>query len=259
LKTRYLAFCLLAGVLAAEKPTPEQRIEIIRGLTAEYATAKVLLPRSKKALDYKSDGTWDKEKWGDAAKTQGPAARVGDLIQITKVQIDDDKLVLEINGGMKSGRKWYQNIEVGMGSRTSPIGSNQTVAPSGTTIALVFDKNTPALPPAEFKKMLAPIMDFERRTATEQLIDTLPPEIKAAVQEKRAIEGMDRDQVILAMGKPRTKVRESKDGLDTEDWIYGLPPGKVTFVTFASGKVVRVKESYAGLGGSTVPAMKPPI
>ena len=105
--------------------------------------------------------------------------------------------------------------------------------------------------------MLAPILDFEKRSATEQLVETLPPEVQAAVKEKRAIEGMDREQVLLALGKPRTKVRETKDGVDTEDWIYGLPPGKVTFITFANGKVSRVKDTYAGLGGETVPNQKP--
>ena len=44
--------------------------------------------------------------------------------------------------------------------------------------------------------MLAPILDFEKRSATEQAIESLPPEIQTAVKEKRAIEGMDRDQVI---------------------------------------------------------------
>ena len=83
---------------------------------------------------------------------------------------------------------------------------------------------------------------LRRRSATEQFVETLPPEVQAAVKEKRAIEGMDRDQVLLALGKPRTKVRETKEGVDEEDWIYGLPPGKVTFVTFANGKVLRVKD-----------------
>jgi hypothetical protein len=147
-----------------------------------------------------------------------------------------------------------------MGTSTAPISQGgQRVASAGTTIALVFDKQVPALEAAEYKKLLAPLLNFERQTATEQLIDTLPPEIKAAVVEKRAIEGMDRDQVILAVGKPRTKVRETKDGADTEDWIYGQPPGKVTFVTFANGKVVRVKDAYAGLGGSTAPSLKPQL
>ena len=87
----------------------------------------------------------------------------------------------------------------------------------------------------------------------------LPPEIKQAVKENRAIEGMDRDQVIMALGKPRTKVRETKEGIEREDWIYGLPPGKVTFVTFADGKVIRVKETLCRPRRQPVPAMKPQI
>ena len=77
---------------AAGKLTDEDRIEIIRGLTAEFATAKVMLPRSKKALPFESTGTWDKATWADAGKELGPAARVGDLVQITKVSIDDSKI-----------------------------------------------------------------------------------------------------------------------------------------------------------------------
>mgnify|MGYP000434847126 CR=1 FL=1 len=113
--------------------------------------------------------------------------------------------------------------------------------------------------PADIKKMLAPVLDFEKRSATEQYVEQLPPEVQAAVKEKRVIEGMDRDQVLMAVGKPRTKIRETKDGTETEDWIYGLPPGKVSFVTFANGKVTRVKDSYAGLGGETLPQQKPVI
>jgi hypothetical protein len=40
--------------------------------------------------------------------------------------------------------------------------------------------------------------------------------------------------------------------VDTEDWIFGAPPGKITFVTFTGSKVVKVKEQYAGLGSDTV-------
>ena len=59
----------------------------------------------------------------------------------------------------------------------------------------------------------------------------------------------------MAIGKPRTKTREIKDGVETEDWIYGLPPGKITFVTFAGSKVVKVRDTYAGLGGQTAPPL----
>ena len=43
------------------------------------------------------------------------------------------------------------------------------------------------------------------------------------------------------------------DGDEIEDWMYGQPPGKITFITFMSNKVSKVKDSYAGLGGSTAP------
>jgi hypothetical protein len=254
-----IVLAFVAVSLSAEKLTDEQRIEILRGMTAEFATVKTYLPRSKKALEFHSTGQYDRATWQETGKELGPAARVGDLVQITKVNIEGDKIVFEINGGFKGGRKWYENVQVGMGTTTRPIGSGNSAAPGGTSIALLFDKSTPAIPPAEIKKLLAPILDFEKRTATESAIEMLPPEIKEAVKENRAVEGMNRDQVVMALGKPRSKVRETKDGIDEEDWIYGLPPGKVTFVTFANGKVIRVKEAYAGLGGSTVPTIKPPL
>jgi hypothetical protein len=258
-KARKLAI-LLALPLVAEKLTFDQRVEIVRGMTAEYATVKTYLPRSKNPLEFKATGEYDKAQWEETGKKLGPAARVGDLVQITKVDIDDSRIVFEINGGMKGGKKWYERIEVGMGTSTRPISQNgQTAAPGGTVLALLFDEKTPPLEAAEIKKLLAPILDFEKRTATEQLIDTLPPEVAQAVKEQRAIEGMDRDQVLLALGKPKSKIRETKEGLDTEDWIYGQPPGKMTFVTFASGKVIRVKDTYAGLGGQTAPPLRPPL
>ncbi len=251
------ALAIIPPLAAAEtKLTFEERVEIMRGLTAEYATAKVALPRSKKALDVETGGAYDKKRWEAAGREFGPAARAGDLVQISKVTIESDKLILDINGGFRGGRKWYERIEVGMGSRTTPISSG-TAAPGGTTIALRFPKGVPALAASEFKKILAPVLDFEKHSATEQYMETLPPEIQVAIKEKRAAEGMDREQVLLALGRPRNKVRETRDGVDTEDWIYGQPPGKITFVTFAGGKVIKVKDTYAGLGGSVAEPLPP--
>jgi hypothetical protein len=239
---------------AAEKLTFDQRVEIVRGLMAEYAVVKAFLPRSKKPLPYSSDGTWDKAKWKEIGKSLGPAARVGDQIQITHVTIDDNQLVLEINNGMK-GKRWFDRVEVGMGNSTTPINQNSN-APSGTTVALQFAKGgVPALPASEFKKMLAPILDFDKHSATEQYVETLPPPVAAAIKENRVIEGMTRDQVVLSVGRPRHKTRETKDGVELEDWIFGQPPGKLTFVTFQGDKVIKVHDTYAGLGGSTAPPL----
>jgi hypothetical protein len=239
---------VLPSVSLANKLTFEDRIELTRGLSSEYATVKVLLPRSKKPLEFESSGTWDKKQWDEAAQQTGPAARTGDVVQITKINIEDDKLVLEINGGLKRGGHWYDHVQIGMGTGTAPVSKGDSNATSGTYIAVLFHKPLEPMKAAEVKKMLAPILDFEKRSAADLYADTLPPETKKAIQEKRVEVGMTRDQVVLAVGRPAHKSRETKDGVEVEDWVFGAPPGKITFVTFGGDKVTKVKEEYAGLG-----------
>lgn len=258
---RFLAAFLAISSLHGEanKLTFQDRVEIVRGMMAEFATAKILLPRSKKALPFQSSGRYDKEKWDDAAREFGPAARLGDQVQITKVTIEDKRIILEINHGMKGTDRWYKHIEVGMGGSMAPVSADQsTSAPSGTTIALEFPGAVPELRADEIKKLLAPILDFDKHSASETYTASLPPAVKQAIKDKRAIEGMDREQVLMALGQPVRKIREEKDGMETEDWIYGQPPGKITFVTFGGAKVTHVKEDYAGLGGSIAPPTPTP-
>jgi len=245
-----LAILISSAAFAAdEKIGVDDRIEIIRGLTSEYATLKVSLPRSKKPLPFESSGQYDAKVWEEMGKQLGPAARTGDLVQITRVTLESDKVLLEINGGIKSGRKWYDHVQVGMGGGNTqgPIGQSGTPT-QGTYMVILFHKPLPPIKTAALKKMLASVMDFEKRTATELYSESLPPEIQAAIKAKRVLEGMDREQVLLSLGRPVNKSRETKDGLELEDWIYGKPPGRITFVTFNGSKVIKVKESYAGLG-----------
>lgn len=240
------------------KMTDEEKVELLRGMMAEYATVKAYLPRSKKALKIASDGSWDREEWQDAGREFGPVARVGDLVQITKVDIEDDRIVLQINGGLNTRGKWYERIEGGMGGSGQTVPLSKQTRSAGTTVAVVWPDRMPPQKPSDVKKTLAKLFDFEKRSATENYFDTLPPEIQEAIKAKRAEIGMNRDQVLMALGRPRDRIRETKEGLETEDWIYGQPPGKITFVTFANSKVVKVKDSYAGLGGTTGPPLTPP-
>lgn len=244
-----LAAALACMPLAADskKLTEDQRIELLRGLSAEFATIKTLLPISKKPLEFHTDGTWDKAVWKATEKEFGPAGRVGDLIQVTRLQIEKDRIIFELNGGGKT--HWYNHIEGGMGNSTAPI-NPATSAPGGTVVALLFDQPIGQVTSAEVKKMLKPILDFEKETATESHIENLPEPVKEAIRKNKVIEGMNRDEVLMAVGRPIHKSRETKDGKEIEDWIYGEPPGRVSFVTFSGDKVIRVKETYAGLGGS---------
>lgn len=239
---------LPAFSFAADKLSDNEKIELLRGLTAEFAKAKDMLPRSKKPLIFNSDGTWDKQKWKEAAQLAGPAARLGDEVKITKISIESDHIVLEINGGIKSGKKWYDHVSVGVGGADRPVGNGDYAATTGTYIDLLFHQPLANLTSADVKKILAPVLDFDKRSATVMYSETLPPEVQKAIIDKKAREGMNREQVLLALGHPDRKYRETKDGTELEDWIFGKPPGRVTFVTFEGSTVVKVKESYAGLG-----------
>ena len=253
-----VAFLVLTASAAEDRITEMERVELVRNLTAEYATAKETLPRAKRPLELDANGKYDQPKWVALIRENGPAARLGDQVQITKVTIERERILFEINHGDKSGKHWYDHVQAGMGNQGVPLGRGDATATTGTYVALEFHKPLGEMDSAEVKKLLSPLFDFDKHSVTTLYADTLPPAIKKAIADKRAEAGMDRDQVILALGRPDRKTRETKDGDEIEDWIYGHPPGKITFVTFNGEKVLKVKESYAGLGAEAAPIPEVP-
>jgi hypothetical protein len=247
----------------SKKSAEDQRIELLRGLTAEYATVKTYLPRSKKPLEIDAaTGNYDKAEWQVVGRDYGPAARTGELIQVTKIEVEKDAIILELNGGFKGPKSghWYDKVQVSGPLSGGPARDSNPANPAqgGTSIAVRFSGGIGDITSTDIKKLLTPVIDFEKHSVTEQYVDTLTPELKKAVQEKRAVEGMDRDTVLLAMGRPNRKTREVLDGVEFEDWVYGEPPGRVTFVTFRGPKVSKVKDMYANPGGSVTEAVKIP-
>lgn len=255
-----MAALLFGTPLHADKLSFDERMEIERGLDSEFATTKVILPRARRPLQIQSNGTYDRDEWQKAQDRDGIAAHVGDEIQITRVMIEEKRIVLQINGGSKSHARWRDHVQVGVGGQMAPVATNQNTQEQskGSQIEVVFPGPISSMKSSDIRQMLAQVLDFEKHSAAEQYADKLPEPMKKAIQEQRAIEGMDRDQVLMALGKPNNKSRETNaDGDELEDWIYGQPPGKMTFITFNEGKVVTVKYSYADVGGSTAPSLPP--
>jgi hypothetical protein len=100
----------------------------------------------------------------------------------------------------------------------------------------------PDVTPDQVKEILSSVLDFSKKSATKTFIESVPDEFKDAVKNKQAAVGMDKDLVLATLGRPLKRVREKKGEVQTEDWIYGEKPQKVTFVTFLNDKVISVKE-----------------
>ena len=250
---------LWTGPVMAKDLMPKSRMNIMRGLIAEYATVKAPLPRGEKGLFLKSDGEIDKDKLTKEITQEGTAIPPNILIQITDIVFKDKEIAFEINGGGRKKTKWYDHIEVGVGYGTTPITQPNQGTPTGSTVTLVFPKKLQDMTVEDIKAYLGPVLDFTPVTPMQMMTAPIPPEFQAAIEEKRAEEGMDRDMVIAALGQPERKVREEEQGVEQEDWIYGTPPLKTIFVRFEGDVVVSVKEYSGGIEGSAqAPIMTDP-
>lgn len=224
--------------------TPESRVNIIRSLGSEFVSLKVPLPINKTGLVINSNGDFDWKKNEDESARAGQFIAPGITVQVTAVAINNDRIVFEVNGGGKKKKKRFlERIQVGAGAGTRPI-ANPTVQapPAGSYVTIKFEKTVPNLTPDQVKEILSPVLDFSKKSATKTFIESVPDEFKEAVKSKQAAVGMDKELVLATLGRPLKRIREKKGDVQTEDWIYGERPQKVTFVTFLDGKVISVKE-----------------
>ena len=129
-----------------------------------------------------------------------------------------------------------------MGTQTRPIAQDsQRVLAFGSYVTLAFPDKMPELTVPQVKQLLSGVLDFERHSPTVLYSPAVPPHIKEAIKNHQVTVGMDRDAVISSKGAPERKVREVRDGIEQEDWIYGLPP-HVLFVKFDGDQVIEVKQ-----------------
>jgi len=218
-------------------------MDLIRGFDAELVYIRTPFPMGKVGLTLK-DGVVSPsgEDLQRLMALWGPALKAGDEARITAVVIKADRIHFEINGGPIKKKKWYQHIEVGGATGTSPIAPNdQNANPRGTYVDLVFDHYVPDLTPQKFKDLLRPVLDFDAKSALEAYLDTVPPKVKEAIQNHQVLVGMNREMLIYAKGRPPKKIREKDGEIDYEEWIYGEPPQDVDFVRMVGDEVVRVE------------------
>lgn len=227
------------------------KLELIRFVSGEFAKATKSLPAGKDGLTVYVGKPLQTEFLERALATHGAAVNSGDQVQITKLDFRAQEIIVDLNGGGRGKKRLRDRFHIEMGGiptmqttteqeQTGPAGLQPGM---GSTLYLEFNKPVPDLSPNDLKQILSPFLDFSGRSASLQWIDTLPPETKKAIQERRPLVGMDREEVVAAIGKPDHKVRErDAQGNDIEDWIYGQPPSKTVFVRFSGDHVTNIRQ-----------------
>ncbi|HYL09276.1 MAG TPA: hypothetical protein VEU31_00940, partial [Candidatus Acidoferrales bacterium] len=183
----------------AQTLTPESRLTLIRFVSGEFARAVRALPAGKQGFYVKAGQPLNEELLHRAVATHGAAINAGDSVQLTRLEFRDKDILIDINGGGRGKKRLRDRIHIQMGGIPTTTVTPENQPPGlqpgmGSTIDLDFGRALPDLTPDELKQLLAGLLDFSKqRSAAVQWVETLPPDIKKAIKEKRAIVGMDRE------------------------------------------------------------------
>lgn len=244
----YRSFLAALICLSLSLPLPAQisrdaKFEILRTVIADQAASRVGMPFGTDGVELSDTGEVNQQKLEKEIKENGQSIEIGRIVTVTEISFDDNKIEIELDGGGKNKKGFFERLEVGVGSQTTPVSRDDPNKAKGSKVVLRFaNKVSAVLTPDELKQLLAPVLDFNKRNFLKTGIDALPPEFQEAVKAKEAKIGMDRDTVIMALGRPDRKVREKTDGIETEDWIYFQRGLRAQFVTFENDVVVRIRQ-----------------
>lgn len=234
----------------APRMSKQTRYNIIRDFEMQMVYSRTTFPMGSKGLELK-DGvvTPNGEQLQHALALWGPSIRPGDPIHLSFVQIKDNHIHFEINGGPVRRKKWYQRVQV-YGTAGTPVNDSDEPDienPHGSYLDIYFDKYVPEMTAQQLRDLLFPVLDFTAHNKEEAYLETVPPKVKQAIVAHHVLVGMNSEMVLHAMGRPPMKDREKdSSGAEYEEWIYGKAPEDVNFVRFVGDEVVRVETMKVG-------------
>jgi hypothetical protein len=235
--------CLAASTAATAQASKDAKFKILGTVIAQQAEARIAMPFGSDGFEITDSGAIDQQKVQQAIKKNGQSVEPGKIVQITAIDFADKQIEIELDGGGKNKKAWYDRIEVGMGSRTTPISKDDQSKAKGSKIVLKFASKVPEdISPELLRELLSPALDFDTRNFMKSGIDSLPQEFQEAVREKEARIGMDKSTVIMALGRADKHTWDSNDrGEKQETWIYYGRGKRATFLWFQNDVVVKIE------------------
>ncbi|MFB3921108.1 MAG: hypothetical protein ACE145_05265 [Terriglobia bacterium] len=227
---------LLAGASDAAKKSLERLVlgKDVRVLTQLPATKEGVdiyyTPPQGKQWDQRGMNLKDLTKW---LKERGVGVDSNEVVTITNIKIHGDMIEVHLGGG-GMGRRGSKNAQ-----EKAPV--FQRAGGSRINFRYKRDITDADLAPNAFLDFLGRLVDVSliREEAARQ---SLPPEIRQAIESKTVAEGMTYQMVLLSYGEPeQKKINDSGEGKLSETWFY-MKDGNRVVVDFLNGKVTKVQK-----------------
>jgi len=176
----------------------------------------------ERGIDLKEMGKWLKEK--------GVGVERDEWTTITEVKVDSDRVEIHLGGGGEGS---------GASKKTAKAGAGYKRA-GGSRINFRYgrDLTDADIQVAAFLPFLGRVLDTDRIEARLSL-QTVSPEMKAAIAAGTVTTGMTYRMVLLSAGDPDQKKVEDSDGDSLKETWYYLKDGHRWVVKFENGKVVK--------------------
>ncbi|MGB8583345.1 MAG: hypothetical protein WCD47_21180, partial [Candidatus Sulfotelmatobacter sp.] len=133
----------------------ETRLQIIRVFETQLVYARTAFPMGTKGLQLKQGViTPNGVELEQALNLWGPALKPGDPAHISFVQIKNDHVRFEINGGPILRKKWYQRVQIY--GANGPVAQTEAMPQTnahGSCVDLYFDKYVPEMTAAQVRDL----------------------------------------------------------------------------------------------------------
>src|SRR3974390_366132 len=135
--------------------------------------------------------------------SSGLAVRPGDPVIVSLVEVKNDHIHFDINGGAIRRKKWYQHIQIS-GANGTPVPTSHDEQPMnnlhGSYLDIYFDKYVPEMTVQQFCDILSSVLDFNAGNKEEAYLNTVPPRAREAILAHQVLVGMNSEMVLRAKG-----------------------------------------------------------
>ena len=227
--------CLLGGASGQAKRALTQL------LLGKEVKSLIQLPATKEGVDifYSREGKHFDERGLDLKdltkqlKERGVGVDADQVVTITNIKIDDDKVEIHLAGGGEGRR----------GSKHAQEKAPVYMRAGGSRVNFRYGRSLTDsdLQPEAFLAFVGRLLDVGQISQKASL-RTVPGEFRGAVEAKNVEVGMTYQMVLLSLGEPeQKKINDSTDGKLAETWFY-MKDGRRWVVDFVNGKVAKVQK-----------------